>query len=432
MDKQKSKMLSICYIVLVCLYGGNSLAKEHYVNPETGSNPSSDGSQNAPWSNLQKLFDDNEIRAGDKVILLPGKYGQLFIRNKKYSRAVTVVAQTMHSAKFGNLKVWGSQNIYFKGLTISPSFLPEYRLGNIVEISEGSENIEIEEFDIYSTLDSTGWSKADWNKRSANGIFTKGSRIDLINNELRNVNYGISVVSEYSKVIGNLVENFSGDGLRAHGDHTVFEGNTVKNCFQVNDNHADGFQSWSVGKDGKVGTGAVRGVILRRNLIINFEDPNQPFRCKMQGIGMFDGMFIDWVIENNIIVTDHWHGITVLGGKNVRIVNNTVVDAAHGRPGPPWIKVDNHKNGTPSSGNLIANNLASNYSDRKKGVLHLNNQIIRNEAALFANPKKFDFRLQEGSRAIDAGMLGLRVIEDFYGNPRPVGAGIDVGAIEKQ
>ena len=75
--------------------------------------------------------------------------------------------------------------------------------------------------------------------------------------------------------------------------------------------------------------------------------PQQPHRGALQGIGCFDGMFVDWIIENNVIIVDHYHGITLGGARGCRIVNNTVIDwtrwlracfpttrAADCRPGP--------------------------------------------------------------------------------------------------
>ena len=153
-------------------------------------------------------------------------------------------------------------------------------------------------------------------------------------NRLLNVNFGISVGASDSLITGNLVENFAGDGLRGLGNHCTFEYNTVKNCYKVNANHDDGFQSWSTGPGG-VGTGEVVGVVLRGNTIINYDDPNQPYRGTLQGIGCFDGTFVDWVIENNVIITDHWHGITLLGARNCRVINNTVMDQNNTRPARP-------------------------------------------------------------------------------------------------
>jgi hypothetical protein len=49
----------------------------------------------------------------------------------------------------------------------------------------------------------------------------------------------------------------------------------------------------------------------------------------------------------------------------------------------------------------------------------------------FVDPEHGDFRLKNTSPAIDAGtMEGWYPTTDFYGNPRPQGRGIDIGAIE--
>ncbi len=423
-------LFSLCLYVLAI--ANIAHARVHYVDPLFQENLIANGSSKAPWQNLQKLFSKNIIRAGDEVVLRSGYYGQLFINAKKYKKVTSISVLDGHDAKFSNLRVWGSQNLYFKGLTVSPSFDKSQKHINIVEIKNKSKNIRIEAFNIFSEIDSAGWNKAEWNEKSVNGIFADGSELEIINNKLTNVNFGISVLATHSRVMRNLVKNFSGDGLRAHGDYTLFEQNTVTNCFQVNDNHADGFQAWTVGNDGRVGTGTIHGVILRRNLIVNYEDHNQPYRCKMQGIGLFDGMFDSWIIENNIVVADHWHGITVLGGKNMRILNNTVFDPDYGRPGPSWIKIGKHKNGTEPTGNLIANNLAGSYDRKTRGVLHLRNQIIYNEKELFVDAASGDFRLRKDSRALGAGMPGLGATVDFYGNPRLSKEKVDVGAVEYQ
>ena len=177
-----------------------------------------------------------------------------------------------------------------------------------------------------SVQDASGWTVEDWNSLACNGIQVDGRNMTVRNCILRNVDFGISVTAADSMIEGNTVENFAGDGMRGLGDNTTFQYNTVKNCYDVNRNHDDGFQSWSRGEDGRVGRGEVRGIVLRGNTIINFEDPGQPYRGTLQGIGCFDGMFVDWVVENNVVITDHFHGITLSGARNCRIVNNTVID----------------------------------------------------------------------------------------------------------
>ena len=72
--------------------------------------------------------------------------------------------------------------------------------------------------------------------------------------------FGISVSGANALVERNTVSNFSADGLRGLGNFGTFQYNVVKNCYDVNENHDDGFQSWSVGTGG-VGTGEVVGVV---------------------------------------------------------------------------------------------------------------------------------------------------------------------------
>jgi parallel beta-helix repeat protein len=140
-------------------------------------------------------------------------------------------------------------------------------------------------------------------------------------------------------------------------------------------------------------------------------------------------MFVDWVVENNVVITDHFHGITLSGARDCRIVNNTVIDRREGRPGPPWIRIGNHKDGTPSSGCVVRNNLTSSLSVGE-GVEADHNLIVKDPEALFVDAAACDLRLRRDSEAIDAGSPELAPSRDAAGTPRPQGEGIDVGAYE--
>src|SRR4051812_41600808 len=113
----------------------------------------------------------------------------------------------------------------------------------------------------------------------------------------------------------------------------------------------------------------------------------------MQGIGCFDGTFVDWVVENNIIITDHWHVITLLGARNCRIVNNTVIDPNTTSPGPPWISIDAHKDGTPPSGCVVRNNLTTDLNLATTGVTQDHNIKMMALGAFFVDAAAFDLHL---------------------------------------
>jgi parallel beta-helix repeat protein len=182
-----------------------------------------------------------------------------------------------------------------------------------------------------------------------------------------------------------------------------------------------------------VGTGTVYNVTLRGNTIINYEDPNQSYKGNLQGIGLFDGMFENWIVENNLIITDHWHGISFYGAINCKIINNTVVDNNNEPEPDPWIMVNDHKDGTPSSGVIVRNNIATDYSLTGGYTADHNVEITMNNASIYFNSPTGgtgDYHLINSSPAIDAGSGDDAPSIDKDGVARPQGSGWDLGAYE--
>jgi len=172
-------------------------------------------------------------------------------------------------------------------------------------------------------------------------------------------------------------------------------------------------------------------MVLRGNMIVNREDPDQALSGPLQGIGCFDGFFTDWVVENNVILVDHWHGITLLGARGSRIVNNTVMDINAVDPGPPWIKIAPHKDGTEGTGNVVRNNLATAIANQGGGIVEDHNVLITDAAALFVAPTApWDLHLLPDAAAVDVGVMELAPATDRDGVARPFGAAVDVGAYE--
>ncbi|MBO0332438.1 right-handed parallel beta-helix repeat-containing protein [Sneathiella sp. CAU 1612] len=407
-----------------------ALARDHFVDP--ASVGTADGSKASPWRSLQDILNEHVVLAGDRVVLAGGSYGRLVIQDKMMSDVTSVVVADGQQAIFENVEIMGSANWVLSGLTVTSAGLRKLEEKYHVRIDKKSRNIKIEEFTIYTVEDISDWSADDWNEKALDGIFSEADYTDIRNNNIRNVNFGISTLGVHSSVVGNNIENFSGDGLRGLGDHSLFEENVVKNCYQVNPNHSDGFQSWSTGADGRPGTGVIKDVTLRRNLILNYEDFNQRYACKLEGIGLFDGVYEDWTIENNIIAVDNWHGISVFGARNVRIKNNTVMDIDYFPPGPAAITIISVAGDDPREASLVANNIANEIKIEGDGVERFGNIEIDDLDDVFVDIDDGDFRLPENSEVIDRGVPDPDMKIDYFGNPRPVGKRLDVGAVEKQ
>ncbi|MCA9626305.1 MAG: right-handed parallel beta-helix repeat-containing protein [Myxococcales bacterium] len=441
----------------VLSFGSAAFATDFYVDPVNGS-PSGDGSQGNPWRTLQEVVEADliasqnwdtlpydtgsrlepknpgaPIQAGDTIWLLSGYHGAVEITGYYNASDITIAAAPGASPQLASLLIRSAKNWVVRGLSLSPDYAPTYERTTMIDLDSHGysgpvSDVTVEDCQLQSVADASSWTANDWDTRAVNGIGADGSNITIRGNRLKNVNFGISVGASDSLVEDNVVDSFSGDGMRGLGDHSTFQYNLVKNCYDVNDNHDDGFQSWSSGPGG-VGTGEVTGMVLRGNVIINYEDPNQPLRGPLQGIGCFDGTFVDWVVENNVIITDHWHGISLYGARNSRIVNNTVLDPNTSDPGPPWIKIENHKDGTAPVDCLVANNLTTALANAG-GVTEDHNLLIDDPLKLFVDPAAYDVHLLDDSPAIDQGTSDHAPSHDIEGIPRPQGSAVDVGAYE--
>ena len=382
-------------------------------------------------SNLTELQNAiNSVQGGDTISLLSGNYGNFTISGKNNSSFVTLRAYAGATPVFNSIDINNSSYWKLYGIDIKPRYLSGADGTEAVNLD--GDFLTIENCIINYSDDISGWTSSNWLARTGNGVIMDGSNINVLNNTITAIDHGIACSANNSLVSQNLIANFRGDGIRGLGDDTVYEYNTIKNSYDVDDNHDDGFQSWSYGSGG-VGTGTVNNVTLRGNTIINFEDPNQPFKGELQGVGLFDGMFENWVVENNLLITNHWHGISFYGAINCKIINNTVVDNNNAPEPDPWIMVNDHKNGTPSSGVIVRNNIATDYSLTGGFTEDHNIEITMNDASIyFVNPSGGigDYHLIATSPVIDAGSGDGAPNIDKDGITRPQGNGFDIGCYE--
>lgn len=409
------------------LTAGSAWAAEIHAAPEgTG-----DGSAASAAASVDAAL--AQATPGDVVLLHEGYYGDLALAGR-FDSQISVEAAEGESVKARTLTVRDAENLTVKGLSISLSHAESYSTDTMVSVEGGSSGVTVSDCDIFSVPDSeiSDWSASDWAELPGTAVSVRSPDSVIWGNRIRNVGYGISINYDAPRatVSHNHIQNFSRDGLRGIADDGVFEYNTVLDAYDVDDHHDDFFQSWSY-EDGVVGTTVVRGVVLRGNLFVNFTDPDRPFAGSAQGIGCFDGFFEDWIVENNVVIVNHWHGITFLGARNMRIVNNTVLDnALDEEPGPPWINVSAHKDGRASSDILLRNNLTSDITLEAENSTEDHNLIFSDPAAVFVDHEAFDLHLKSGAEAIDAGSDEEAPLLDRDRIPRPQGAGFDVGAFE--
>ena len=458
-----SLALPALFLATTVLLGSTAAARDLHIDP-SGQR---DGEDTTVFRSLQAALEEAPLQGGERIFLHSGSYGDLVIEGQHPERPVSLQPAPEAQVVADRLIVADSSGWHISGLLIEPQTPIEVTPtepdrgtpgfpSTLVQVGEATRDIRLDGLTIRSAASIAGWGENEWIERAHHGVFLAGRDLQLRDSTIMHVRHAITATGPGVKVEGNVIDRFAEDAVRALGDDGIYRGNTIKNCYSLYYHHDDGFQSWSRGADGSPGTGVVRNVEITGNRIINFEDPEQPYRCNLQGIGLFDGMYENWTIANNLVVVDHFHGITVMGARGVKVVNNTVVDARPGQPGAPWVTVVAHKDGRSGSGNLVANNLAASFNEGgfdargfkldPEATTFTHNLRFEDARETFEAPERGDFRLRAGSAAIDAASPdftgpseagrplgadpGPDLTVDLLGRARSHGAAPDVGAYE--
>lgn len=425
----------------------NVVGTAYYCDPVNGS-MSNSGTQASPWKSLQDVFAAQKtFNSGDVIYLLSGAHGSPYMTGT-HSDYVTIKPLSGENPVIASVQVENGSYWAFDGLTFSTngsggSFARDY----MFLTKNNATYLKIENCTFSCADDSSTWSKNDWYANSEDAVIIRGDNIIFNNNTIKNVYFALQIEGDYAEVRNNLIDNFGADAIRALGSHAIYENNIIRDAY-VEDysiNHDDGIQMYD--KD-NVAAGIIDDVIIRNNKIYNFADPitqaminDNLVGYSMQGIIITDGHTENVTVENNLVVSDHYHGITLTGAINCKIQNNTVSKTPTSynpvTDATPWIQVKNDKQGNGSTGNIIRNNIATMYTpwtyDEATNTEENNIVAIANDAPNFyVDYNNFDFNLKAGSPAIDAGVnMGITAF-DIDGNPRSVGSAVDCGAFELQ
>lgn len=424
-------------IFFACQWPAPATANDYYVAAQDAGIETGDGSQSAPWGAVEEALHSGTLSGGDRLLLLPGDHGHLILQNAWFDQALEIRPAELGTVHVERIYVDRARGLRISGLSVWPR-QPTEQGYDLVRTKAATTDIEFADLDVRASptadQDYLRWSKDDWlTKWRRNGAKLQGSDITVRDSIFTGISFGITTSGPDIQVLNNQIIGFSGDGLRGLGENNVFRGNLVRDCVKVDANHDDGFQSWAKAKDDR-GLTVVSGGVLEGNTILEWTGPaDHPLRCKLQGIGMFDGMYRDWVIENNLISVSVYHGISVYGAENVRIVNNTVVHARGESISKPWIMLSDHKQGHPAKGNLVANNIAQAYKNASAdtgAIGRKTNAVIRYPFKEYRDPGGFDYHLSDQSPLVDIGRADLAPSHDIEGTARPLGAGPDLGAYE--
>lgn len=402
------------------------------------SNP---GTLDAPWPSLQALADARALPTSGTLCLLPGHHGAPVLRQLAASE-LHIVATVPQEAELSSLQLVGVCAVRFQGLLVRGTDIDinqDERDYWLISADASSTDLVFQDLLIESAQDSSTWTISDWTTRTKSGVDLRGERVQVLDTQIRNTHHALSLRGDHALVQGCLVDNFGGDGIRGLGSHSTYAWNTVRDAYvdAYETQHDDAFQAYELEGDPKI-----EDVWIHHNQFLLFADPLTDFVLEqglvgtlMQGILLSDGYADGWVVENNLVVNANYHGISLYGGRNCRIQNNTVVrhpdmpvDSG------PWIRIsDQSKTGQENFENVIRNNVAAMLTPwdyDESSTVQANLEL--DDLSLFVDAAGMDFALAAGSEAVDAGVETDLQELDLAGQMRLSGTAPDLGAYELQ
>ena len=403
---------------LLTLLAAPATATDYWV--KNGGSDGADGlTQATAWATLGHAAD--LVNAGDTVRVLDGSYQGFYLeRSGAPGNPITFRAEGT------NARITADNGMTLDGINV-----------------ENAAHVVIDGFIV--------------DGRTRAGIRTALSQFVTIRN-CRTGNNGVwGIFSGFADDL-TIEDNETHHSIDEHGIYVSNSGDRpIIRRNHSHDNYANGIHM--NGDESQGGDGTVSDALVERNVI------HGNGMGGGSGINM-DGV-VDSVVQNNLLYDNHASGISLYridgatGSTGNVVVNNTIVQASDGR----WCV--NISDG--STGNTVRNNVLYNmHSFRgaitidgvsRPGFVSDHNAVISRfsidggnsvidlaawqalgydtgsfvatPAQLFLAPGS-DFHLLPGAPAVDTGAAAAAPNVDLDGNPRPVGAAVDIGAYETQ
>lgn len=371
-----------CLLACVFVLAAALSAETFFVDPLNGKagNP---GTKAAPWRTLQEVVESGGLRAvkpGDTVALKSGLHGRVVLSGDN-ADFITIAADEGCRPKLSYFEISEGSRWRVRGLTVSASFGEPYEGAMLSFADKGpSSEIIVEDCFVYSTLDTSKWDAKQWMAANSGITMGRNGKGHVVRNcYVFNTRFGINLCAENSTCEGNVISHFSADGIRVTRDGQVVQHNVIRNIYVSDDdgdkNHDDAIQCFLF----NVGTGTVRNVTIRENLVVMRESEDQKLKANMQGIGCFDGPLIGFTVEGNVINTAHWHGVSLFDAQDCTIKNNVCYTQWQAEKLRPWVQLGS-KDKAEVKGNTVTGNYAYSFDLKNdKGVTAKDNNPVTEE-----------------------------------------------------
>lgn len=375
-----------------------------YIDPVNGLDTGS-GASTSPLRTLGASM--SKIQAGDHVVLLPGNHGSVAISRYSHPALANTTRWIWFDFKPGasieRISAAG-ESAYKIGRWLITGAQVTGPKTTYLNFMWGS-NIVVADSKIHTTLNTSAWTATDWMTIAGSGITSRNTVCaSYVRNQIKNVRMGIIIQHDSLSTTANrsknlvqdtLVQGYSADAMRPIASDVILRNNTILDVYvsaaDGDDNHDDAIQGYAL-------NGAVYdNLLIEGTYVQETTSSTRPFRTYTQGIVIFDGLYTNVTVRDNVIINQAWHGIALYGIKNGIVENNTVVNTV-GRVG--WIKVPNAKSDAWTPENVVMrNNVAPNVSG--SNVTLVNNYTFTDPVATFVKfdlvNMSFDLRIKSTS-----------------------------------
>ncbi|MCH6258279.1 right-handed parallel beta-helix repeat-containing protein [Puniceicoccaceae bacterium K14] len=362
--------MKTCYAFLIAffiLYTAQTA--EYYADPtvEDGGQ----GTRESPWPSLQKSIAEgnlSKLKPSDTLYLKDGYHGSATISgiNEDF---ITITSAPDQQATLSRLTLTKAARWNITNLRISPTFGGQPYKGDIVTLTnkhpESGKNI-LENCEIFAEDSHLDFEFEDWinvNKGVLIGQYGTGTIVR--NCYIRNTRFALTMTAFDCLAEGNVIEHYSGDGIRMTRDGQTAQYNIIKKAFaptwKGDKNHDDAIQCFLHEK----GSGTMRNLTISHNIIIGHDPKAEPFAAINQGIGLFDGPLVNFTIEGNVVMVNHWHGISVYDGQDCTIASNVVWSKFKGKM-QPSIRLGQKLN--KARDNIVTGNFSPSYGIAQPGT----------------------------------------------------------------
>lgn len=301
--------------------------------------------------------------AGATIMLAPGNYGDLSLRNRIFENGLTLVSlDPSRPARFDTVRTTNVSNLRLQGLTIGRALRSGETSAVTLITVQDSRSIALDGLTVASSAD------GNFTNDAKGVLVNTSSDVRITGSRFSDLRLGINALSSSNlQIAGNDIRRVSMDGIQiGNANNVVVADNFITDIHWLEPDHPDGIQFWA-----KEMTST--NIVVRGNIVLQGRGRGAQGVFMRATTGSFRGVRI----ENNLVYgADQFNGIMVEGGSDVLIAGNNALSPSTDRK-TFWVRVENVAGATVR--NNLTDQVVIDSSGKKSTGLRIENNLSLKE-----------------------------------------------------